>query len=146
LCLSQSNLLHCYYCLCQYVPVNCLHFLALVSRIRLYIKVFDPLWINNLYGVKHESSFNLLYTNIQFPQQMVYRFHWRGLSFPLLSLFIGILFFEGIVSWIIFLKCFSVCSLMICRKDTDVCLLIMYLLLFWKCLHLCVFGAVFQVF
>jgi hypothetical protein len=37
----------------------------------------------------------------------------------LLSLFIGFLFSEATVSWVVFINCFSVCSLMIYRKDSD---------------------------
>jgi hypothetical protein len=57
---------------------------------------------------------------------MVYNFHCRVLSLPLLwlSLFLGILFFEAIVYGIVFLYSFSVCSL-IYRKVTGFCKLIL---------------------
>jgi hypothetical protein len=71
------------------------------------------------------EDLSIFYSLLQF-LSMVYSFHCIGLSLPLLSLFLGILFFEAIVNGIVFLYSFSVCSLLMYKKATDFCKLILY--------------------
>jgi hypothetical protein len=58
---------------------------------------------------------------------VAYSFPCRSLSHPLLTLFLGILFFvDDIVNGIIFLYSLSICSLLVYRKATDFCKLILH--------------------
>jgi hypothetical protein len=53
-------------------------------------------------------------------------FHWKGLWFPLLNLFLGISFFEAIVNGIVSRISISACVLLVLRKTTHFCTLIFY--------------------
>jgi hypothetical protein len=61
-----------------------------------------------------------------FRSSMFCSFPCWGHSHPLVSLFLGILFFEVIVNEIVFLYSFSSCSLLVYRKVTNFCKLILY--------------------
>jgi hypothetical protein len=68
------------------------------------------------------GDFSILWCLPQLLSSVIYSFHCGGLSFPLLNLFLGILFFfffEAIINGIVFLNCFLVYSLLIYRKITD---------------------------
>jgi hypothetical protein len=70
-----------------------------------------------------------LCTFYNFPQSLssgVYSFPCRGHSQPLLSLLLGIWFFWGFVSGIVFIYSFSVCSLLVYRNANDFFMLILY--------------------
>jgi hypothetical protein len=87
--------------------------IALNKRLFLIIQLFSQYWLRQYISKGEVSIFCIL---PQFLSWMVYSFTCRGLSHPLLSLF---LFFEVIVNGIVFLYSFSVCSLLVYRKVTD---------------------------
>jgi hypothetical protein len=66
---------------------------------------------------------------LQSLSSLVCSFPCRVHSHPLLSLFLGIwfFFFEATVNGIVYLHSFSIFSLLICRKATDFCKLLLYL-------------------
>jgi hypothetical protein len=65
---------------------------------------------------------------------MLCSFPCRGNSQHLLSLFLLFEFFEAVVNLIIFLYSYSICSLLVHRKATDFCGMILYPATFLKLL------------
>ena len=75
---------------------------------------------------KHRVSFHFLY-HLQFPSSMFYSSQSIGLLSPWLRLFLVILFFDVIMSGIVFLLSLSDSSLLVYRKAADFCVLILCL-------------------
>jgi hypothetical protein len=72
---------------------------------------------------------------LQFHSSMIYSFHCRNLSLSLLSVFlIKCISFEDIVTEIVFLNDFWICSLLVYRKATDFLYWFFILILYWRCL------------
>jgi hypothetical protein len=69
--------------------------------------------------------------------QCVYSFHHKGLSFPLVSLFLGILFFWNYCKW----NCFPIFFHSLFIFGVQKSYWFFFLLLCWGCLWLGVFGG-----
>jgi hypothetical protein len=91
-------------------------------RMLLLLYQFSLYWFYQSMSMK---DIFIIFSLLWFLSSMVYRFTCRGLLHPLLSLFLSILFFQAILNEIIFLHSFSICSLLVNRKATYFCKLIL---------------------
>jgi hypothetical protein len=72
------------------------------------------------------GDLSTFYSLPQSLSSVIYNVPCTGHLFPLISLFLSFDFFETIENGIVFLYSFSICSLLVYRKATDFCKLILY--------------------